>query len=150
VPRGPTKAHANPAHHPHLSCPHEIRLPEDVGGPPAHHRFRCPALRTLHEDVHFCRTDEETLRHARAGHCIAREEPHPDELPYLMLGRPAIPPVVTPEQEQARALRAREGGITAALDNARYEGARDCPECGYPVPSFRKTCYVCAFELGRG
>lgn len=102
------------------------------------------------EDVHFCRTDEETLRHARAGHCIARETPHPDELPQLVLGRPAIPLDRTPEQEQAGAWLAREGGITASLDNARYEGARDCPECGYPVPSFRKTCYVCAFELGRG
>jgi hypothetical protein len=102
------------------------------------------------EDVHFCRTDEETLRHARAGHCIAREEPLSEELPHLVLGRPESPPVVTPEQQQASALRARERGITDALDNARYEGARDCPECGYPVPRFRKTCYVCAFELGRG
>lgn len=102
------------------------------------------------EDVHFCRTDEETLRHARAGHCIAREEPHPDELPHLVLGRPAVHPVRTPEQERASALRRREAGITDALDNARYEGARDCPGCGYPVPSFRRTCYVCSFELGRG
>lgn len=100
-------------------------------------------------DVYFCRTDEETLHHARAGHCIAREEPHSDEMPRIMLGQPEVIPEVTPRQKQANAWRLRERGITDALDNARYEGARDCPQCGYPVPSFRKSCYVCSFELGR-
>ncbi len=127
-----------------FSCPRTWEGLRPTANPDVRHCAHC------NEDVHFCRTDEETLRHARAGHCIAREEPHPDALPDLVLGRPEFPPVITPEQEQASALYARERGITDALDNARFEGARDCPGCGYPVPSFRKTCYVCAFELGRG
>lgn len=105
-------------------------------------------------DVYFCRTDEETLRHAREGHCIAREEPHSDEMPLLVLGEPEEVPDITPQQhqrqQQASAWSRREYGINDALLNARYEGARDCPQCGYPVPSFRKSCYVCSFELGRG
>jgi hypothetical protein len=51
-------------------------------------------------------------------------------LPQIFLGRPVEPPVRTPEEEQANALRLREDGIADALDNARYEGASDCSECG--------------------
>src|SRR6187431_704151 len=90
------------------------------------------------QDVYYCRTDEETLRHARAGHCIAREEPHPGELPRLVIGTPDESSVPTPEQEQARAWSRREDGIADALNNGPVEGDRDCPQCGYPVPGYRK------------
>jgi len=101
------------------------------------------------EDVHYCRTDAETLTHARAGRCIAREEPDASELPNIVLGRPAVPLEITEQQEAALRLRARERGI-ATLLNGRLEGAsRDCPECGYPVPDFRVSCYVCGRKLGR-
>lgn len=101
------------------------------------------------EDVHFCRTDAETLAHGRAGHCVAREEPSASELPNLVLGRPAVAVDVTEQQLLAQRLRARESGITKLL-NGRLEGtSRECPACAWPVPDFRVTCYVCGAELGR-
>jgi hypothetical protein len=68
-----------------------------------------PNVRHCHvcaRDVFFCSSAEETLEHARAGHCIAREEPHASELPRMVLGRPTVVPVVTNEQERARAVGA--------------------------------------------
>ncbi|HVJ18874.1 MAG TPA: hypothetical protein VM686_25815 [Polyangiaceae bacterium] len=100
------------------------------------------------EDVHFCVTDEETLAHARQGHCIAREEPADSELPRMVIGRPAEPIVPTAEQRSAQRWRARERGITTVLDG-RLDASRNCPRCGYPVQASRKSCYVCSHELGR-
>jgi len=102
------------------------------------------------EDVYLCVTDAETLEHARAGHCIAREEPHPSELPRLILGRPTVSVEPTEQQRQAIDFRRREHGITHLVKNGRLRDAtRFCPKCNYPVPDFRKTCYVCGFETGR-
>jgi hypothetical protein len=100
------------------------------------------------EDVYLCTTDEETLAHARANHCIAREIPHPSELPEMILGRPASPPVVTQEQARAKELWRRERAIDKVLAG-RFDESRQCPSCGYPVQSFRETCYVCGHKLGR-
>lgn len=100
-------------------------------------------------DVHFCRTDAETLEHARAGHCIAREEPHRSELPRLVVGRPAVHVEPTEQQRRALALHHRERGITTLLEGRFQAATRHCPECGYPVPDFRQRCYVCRFEVGR-
>jgi hypothetical protein len=102
------------------------------------------------QDVYFCRTDQETLRHARAGHCIAREEPAEGECGEAVLGIPEESSLPTPEQELANQWRLREQGISEVLNHGPFEGERDCPRCAYPVPGFRKTCYVCGFELGRG
>jgi hypothetical protein len=109
-----------------------------------------PAVRHCEQcrrDVFFCRTDEETLAHARAGHCIAREEPGELALPRMVLGEPEEPIVVTAEQESAREWLARERGITDAIKN--IDAIRNCPECGYPVPHWRTDCRVCGFAIGR-
>jgi hypothetical protein len=101
-------------------------------------------------DVFLCSSAEETLEHARAGHCIAREEPHPSELPRMVLGLPTVVPVVTNEQERAQAWARRERGINTLLRGRLEAASRPCPDCGYPVPDFRKSCYVCGLEIGRG
>lgn len=102
------------------------------------------------QEVYFCVTDAETLEHAQAGHCIAREEPHRSELPQMIIGRPIIRVEPTARQLRALELRRREHGITRLVRNGRLQGARrNCPECHYPVPDFRKSCYVCGFEVGR-
>lgn len=118
----------------------ELQVTDSVN---ARHCFVCG------EDVFFCSSAEETLEHARAGHCIAREEPHPSELPRVVLGRPTVVPVVTTEQERARAWARREHGINILLRGRLEAASRPCPDCGYPVPSFRKSCYVCGLEIGR-
>lgn len=101
------------------------------------------------QDVHYCRTDAETLAHGRAGHCVAREEPDRSELPKLVLGRPAVPVEVTEQQAVAQRRSAREHGISRLL-NGRLEGtSRECPECAWPVPDFRVRCYVCGAHVGR-
>lgn len=98
-------------------------------------------------DVFFCSTDDETLTHARAGHCIARAIPDESELPDIYLGQPKHVPPPTPEQEEAEHLTHRERGIDDALKNLTTR--RSCPRCRYPVPGWRTTCRVCGLELGR-
>jgi predicted amidophosphoribosyltransferase len=123
-------------------CPRTWDDLAEMGRQNVRHCFECG------KDVHFCATDEETLAHARQGHCIAREEPHASELPRVVVGRPAGPIVPTEEQRAAQRWRARERGITAVLGE-RLDASRDCPRCGYPVQDFRTTCHVCSHELGR-
>ncbi|WP_437874721.1 hypothetical protein [Sorangium sp. So ce513] len=125
-------------------CPKTWDALEPTGQDDVRHCAHCG------EAVYFCRTDEETVAHARAGRCIAREQPHPSELPRVVLGRPAPPsPEPTPEQALALRLTARERGITTLVSGPIASASRECPGCGYPVPDFRKRCYVCSFELGR-
>jgi|SRR5580704_15770943 hypothetical protein len=94
-------------------------------------------------------SDAETIAHARAGHCVARAIPHHAELPELILGRVAVPLSRIAEQEEALRLAGRERGIDILLHGRIDAASRDCPGCGYPVPDFRKSCYVCGLEIGR-
>lgn len=123
-------------------CPRTWNDLAPMGREGVRHCFECG------EDVHFCATDEETLAHARQGHCIAREEPDASQLPRMIIGRPAEPVVITEAQRAAQRWRNRERGITHVLDG-RLDSSRDCPECGYPVQDFSKSCSVCAHVLGR-
>ena len=104
-------------------------------------RFQCPQLWTdlsatetadirhcavCDREVFFCTTDEETIEHAKAGHCIARELPDDDELPQTYLGEPNNVPDSTPDQEKAAAWSGRERGIDDSIQNADAE--RPLPE----------------------
>ena len=101
---------------------------------------------TCEREVYFCASDEETMAHADAGHCIARSAPHRSELPMMFLGEPdaewlrAHRP--TPLQEEAGRIASRESQINAALKNLRFTPRR-CSACGYPVPSWWPACRVC-------
>jgi hypothetical protein len=101
------------------------------------------------EDVYFCATDAETISHARAGHCIARDRPLGSELGGMILGRIEGVPELTSEQQEARQRAARERGIDTLLDGRIADTTRVCHECAYPVPEFRKSCYVCGCQVGR-
>lgn len=107
----------------------------------------CPVCQ---QSVHRCTSDEETIRRAIADEFVARDEPHVDEMPseILRANRPKPPPL-TERQERAKAWRAKEHGIEQAIRSVDADERR-CPRCSYPVPSFRKTCCVCGFEVGRG
>lgn len=98
------------------------------------------------EQVHFCRTDEETVRHAQAGHCIAREQPESTEVTAVTVGRPAHPE--RPRRDEADEWNRREQGINKALADLKY-AHRACPGCGYPWPDWTPTCRVCGREIGR-
>lgn len=112
------------------------------------------------ERVYFCATDEQTRAHARAGHCIARAEPHPSEIVErppsqrpIVLGRPSMPlPEPEPPWEPplANRLSAREHAITLVLNDERGPDDRPCPECGWDVEQWRPSCTVCGHPLGRG
>ena len=97
--------------------------------------------------VYLCSTDEETLEHARAGHCIAREIPDESEMPEMYLGEPVDPSPTTESQEKAFGWAMRERGIDDALKN--MGAPRACPECSYPVQTWRSECRVCGYEIGR-
>lgn len=98
-------------------------------------------------DVFFCKTDQETIAHAKARHCIARELPDEKQLPHVYVGKPKDVPIPTPEQQEAAKLFARERAIDDAIKNA--DSDRSCPNCNYPAPRWRLTCRVCGFEVGR-
>ena len=125
-------------------------------------RFQCPKLwselsptdsanirhcASCDRDVFFCKTDGETIEHAKAGHCIARELPDEQHLPHVYLGEPKNVPVPTPEQEEAAEWFGRERAIDDSIKNA--DADRACPKCTYPAPRWRVTCRVCGFEMGR-
>lgn len=95
----------------------------------------------------FCTTDHETIEHAKAGHCIARELPDENELPVTYLGEPVNVPVTTPEQQEADKWTGRERAIDDSIKNA--DADRACPKCNYPAPRWRLACRVCGFEMGR-
>jgi hypothetical protein len=99
--------------------------------------------------VYLCDTDPETVAHAKAGHCIAREEPKHSELGTVFHGLDALawgPP--TRGQAEARRRRGQEQAINHAIKAVRWS-SRDCPGCHYPVPDYRVSCYVCGLEIGR-
>ena len=103
------------------------------------------------QDVYLCMTDEETIDHAKAGHCIAREAPADDsEFRRVYVGKPVtIAPIErTKEQEHALRSKLREHGIDDSIKNAPISSRR-CPQCRYPAPNWRTTCRVCGFEMGR-
>lgn len=107
------------------------------------------------DDVHLVRTDEETIRHAELGHCIAREVPDPSELPVhqWVLGEPRITdpePEPTPRQREAEAWALRESGIASAILPSSMLSGRRCPACGYPTPTFIDRCYVCGHAVTNG
>src|SRR5262245_14892750 len=83
------------------------------------------------QSVFYCRTDEETIRHANAGHCIARETP--ESPTSLTVGQPKPP---LPEEE---ARCRREAGIDLALRHVR-DAHRECRQCGFPVPDWADSC----------
>lgn len=95
-------------------------------------------------EVHFCADDASTIEHARAGHCIAREEPSAGELPAAVLGMVDVRH--TPSEQVALDQHIRERGITDAL-RVIDTATRTCPRCSYPIPSFRDRCYVCAHVI---
>jgi hypothetical protein len=125
-----------------VQCPRrwEELTPSDE--PTVKHCSACDQL------VFFCVTDEETIAHAKAGHCIARELPDESELPHTYLGQPQEVPPVTEQQDRAERLMLRERGIDDSIKNAQ-SSSRCCPRCQYPAPNWRKTCRICGFEMGR-
>lgn len=92
-------------------------------------------------------TDEETIEHAKVGHCIARELPDDEQLRRVYVGRPKDVPAPTLAQLEAEKVFARERGIDDSIRNA--DSDRSCPKCNYPAPRWRLTCRVCGFEMGR-
>lgn len=103
---------------------------------------------TCEQIVYLCTTDAETLEHARAGHCIAREWSDDSELPAMVLGRPSEPVEETESQVQAVTWMQRERGIDDSLRN--IDADRTCPDCKFPAPDWREACRVCGNAFGRG
>ena len=122
-------------------CPQQWEALTPTDQPSVRHCGQC------NENVYLCSTDDETLSHARAGHCVARLIPDDSELPVVYLGMPTHVPPTTAEQEEATRLADRERWIDYALKN--LSATRSCPRCHYPVQSWRTSCRVCGLALGR-
>jgi hypothetical protein len=101
------------------------------------------------QNVYFCASDAEAIRHALQGACIAKPMPESPRSDGVMLGRPEPPePPLDPEGLARLAEYDREREKTRALRNLKYS-SRNCPECGYPCPDWARTCRVCGFQIGR-
>jgi hypothetical protein len=101
------------------------------------------------EKVFLCRTDEETIKRAQSGQCIAREIPDSSEVgALLVLGRPTEPIHQKPEENEAATWFTRERGIDKCLGDLKYSHRR-CPKCGYPAPDWKVHCPVCKERIGR-
>lgn len=100
------------------------------------------------QNVYHCETDDETIRHARAGHCVARAEPaERGERDHVM----GILGMVEPRSSEDRGAlewSMRERGIQAAISEQLTGEERSCVKCHYPVPDWRKTCFVCGYLVG--
>lgn len=99
---------------------------------------------TCNSNVYLCRTDEETVAHALAGHCVARLDAVTPQNGFLgMVDVEELEASPTEDEEEiARAWR-REQGIFRALDNDLTNIVEFCADCGYPMPQWRRSCYVC-------
>jgi hypothetical protein len=124
-------------------------VPKAVGGFRRNIACSRPPLRRVRARRLLLRDGEETLAHARAGHCVAREVPDESELPAIVLGRPSIPIEPSPEQRAALKQMARERAIDDILAWNLSDYSRCSPTCNFPVPDFRSTCRVCNTHLGR-
>ena len=125
-------------------CPKSWDALAATDDPAVRHCGRCDRA------VHYCTTDAETIAHARAGNCIAREMPDVSGMRYVTIGTPSRPPPPppTPEVIAERSWLRRERGIDDAIENAQ-RATRACPECAYPAPDWRVACRVCGFAFGR-
>lgn len=93
-------------------------------------------------NVHYCASDKEAIEQAKLGHCVAIEMVDESEKPVLMIGRPTNPEPITKDQEEALRIRQIELQKIRALKDLKFSD-RFCPDCGFPIASFRKTCWVC-------
>lgn len=122
-------------------CPRQWDQLTPTEDPSVRHCGQCK------QNVYLCSTDDETLSHAHAGHCIARVIPDEAELPVMYLGQPKHVAPTTPAQEEALRLTHRERGIDDALKN--LNAPRCCPRCQYPSPSWRSSCRVCGLGFSQ-
>jgi hypothetical protein len=104
--------------------------------------------------VSLCTTHAGALNRLRAGHLVAWAEPTDADLGrvYAEVGPGIAFPLAlgpgTPEQADARRLRALGREVQDAMQNVRH-ASRACPGCGCPVPNYREGCRVCGAVLGR-
>lgn len=97
------------------------------------------------KDVYYCRSDTETLEHAKIGNCIARELPSTDELPIMFLGRVEAQPEETADQTKALEWTRREVAIDEALN--RKNPSKHCFGCGFATSEWSKKCKICGVEF---
>ena len=88
--------------------------------------------------VFFCSMDEETITHARAGDCIAREMPEDNSRNMIIIGRPSI------EEIREDILREHYTRKEKAVDEAiNLNSIFSCSKCGYPKKDELSACEVC-------
>lgn len=87
-----------------------------------------------HRKVYFCNKDEDTLFHARQGHCIAHERPQENKLPLILLGEPDVETLKLNEgRKEAGKWDDRENGVDDALKNIQ-SSTRNCANVTIPHP----------------
>ncbi len=86
-------------------CPLQWEALAPTDDPAIRHCARCA------RQVHYCTTDAETIAHAKAGHCIAREMPDIAGMRAVYMGEPnsskSRQPPETAQQAEVARIRVR-------------------------------------------
>ena len=85
-------------------------------------------------NVFLCETDEETIEHAKQGHCIARVTFNIKK--ELTIGQTKLDPSEVIAENRIR----REEAVTKALN---LEGENTCNRCFYPIEKGSSDCQIC-------
>lgn len=85
-------------------------------------------------NVFLCETDEETIEHAKQGHCIARVTFNIKK--ELTIGQTKLDPSEIIAENRIR----REEAINKAL---KIDSGKTCSRCSYPVEEESLDCQVC-------
>jgi hypothetical protein len=101
------------------------------------------------KQVYYCDNAEDTLKHAQAGHCIARACPDDHSQQPMMLGMPAPQQPLGPTEDDIAEfeLLRRENAISEVLLNIASFSAIRCPVCEYPLTKLRPSCRVCGYRI---
>ncbi len=94
------------------------------------------------QTVYLCEDEGSAITHAIAGHCVAMSLVSEPELPAMWLGTPPKVPVITDAQREALKQHHLDSEKVRALKDAKYSN-RLCEYCGFPIATWRKTCWVC-------
>lgn len=120
-------------------CPRQWDELAETSEPSVRHCASC------NREVFFCASDEETIAHARAGDCVAREVPDSRNLGPSIIGRPTIRQEPTPDQAARRLLMRREGSTTYLLGTLPTT-SETVPRATIPSQTFAPRASCAAFR----
>lgn len=133
-------------------------MPEDIRNCKPMFKFQCPMRWDLlqltgqadirycpqcDQEVHYCKTDEEMIQHAEAGHCVARRMPGVPSSMETIVGDPVLLPDTSDEDAGVLVQDLIEEAKSLALKHVSSSRER-CRQCGFPIAAGSEAkCAIC-------